>query len=107
MLATVPSKLAKTTSRNFEYFSEDPLLTGEFTKAATLGMHKGGASGTITLQQSADGSFWDDLPNATAVPVPLNDSVTLEDDFLSGRYIRAIYAETTAGNLSLILTQKS
>ena len=33
--------------RNFEYFSEDPLLTGEFTKAATLGMHKGGASGTI------------------------------------------------------------
>ena len=66
-----------------------------------------GASGTITLQQSADGSFWDDLPNATAVPVPLNDSVTFEDDFLSGRYIRAIYAETTAGNLSLILTQKS
>lgn len=33
--------------RNFEYFSEDPFLSGEFTKAATLGIHRGGASSTI------------------------------------------------------------
>ncbi len=66
-----------------------------------------GASGSITLQQSADGIFWDDLINATAVPVPLNDSVTFEDSFFSGRYIRVIYSETTPGDLSLILTEKS
>lgn len=66
-----------------------------------------GASGTITLQQSADGTFWDDLPNSTAIPVPLNDSVTFESWYISGRYVRAIYTETTAGNLSLILTTKN
>lgn len=66
-----------------------------------------GASGNITLQQSADGIFWDDLPNATVAPVPLNDSVTFEDSFFSGRYVRIVYTETTAGNLSIILTEKS
>jgi hypothetical protein len=67
----------------------------------------GGASGTITLQQSADGVFWDDLPNSTSIPVPLDDSVTFESWYISGRYLRAVYTETTAGNLSLILTEKS
>lgn len=33
--------------RNFEYFSEDPLLTGEFSKAAIIGMKKGGSEGTL------------------------------------------------------------
>jgi beta-glucosidase len=33
--------------RNFEYFSEDPFLTGCFAKAATLGLKKGGSTGTI------------------------------------------------------------
>ncbi len=66
-----------------------------------------GASGTITIQQSADSIFWDDLPNATGVSVPLDDSVTFEDSYFSGRYVRVIYTEVTAGNLSLILTEKS
>ena len=66
-----------------------------------------GASGTITLQQSADGVAWDDLPNSTAIPVPLADSVTIESWYLSGRYVRAVYAEATAGNLSLTLTTKN
>jgi hypothetical protein len=66
----------------------------------------GGASGTITLQQSADNVAWDDLPNSTNIPVPLDDSVTFESDYFSGRYIRVVYVEVTAGNLSLILTNK-
>ena len=65
-----------------------------------------GASGEVTLQQSADLIFWDDLPNATDVQVPVDDSVTFEDFFLTGRYLRAVYTETTSGNISMILTQK-
>lgn len=90
---------------------------GSFTTEAIEANHGGtwqvqagasnGASGSITLQQSADGTFWDDLPNSTGVAVPLDDSVTFESDFISGRYLRAVYTETTAGNLSLILTEKS
>ncbi|MGL1890951.1 MAG: glycoside hydrolase family 3 C-terminal domain-containing protein [Spirochaetaceae bacterium] len=33
--------------RNFEYFSEDPFLTGCMAKATTLGLKKGGATGTV------------------------------------------------------------
>jgi len=66
-----------------------------------------GASGTVTLQQSADNVFWDDLADSTDVVVPLNDSHTFERHYFSGRYIRAVYTETTAGNISLILTNKN
>lgn len=33
--------------RNFEYFSEDPYVTGKFASAALKGMHKYGVTGTI------------------------------------------------------------
>ncbi|KHT47040.1 glycoside hydrolase family 3 protein [Vibrio sinaloensis] len=33
--------------RNFEYFSEDPFLTGMMASAQTLGLHQAGVSGTI------------------------------------------------------------
>jgi len=33
--------------RNFEYFSEDPYLTGSMAVAQTKGMHQAGASGTL------------------------------------------------------------
>lgn len=33
--------------RNFEYFSEDPFLTGEMASAELMGLHKSGVTGTI------------------------------------------------------------
>lgn len=33
--------------RNFEYFSEDPLITGVFAKAVTVGIRKGGSNATL------------------------------------------------------------
>ena len=33
--------------RNYEYFSEDPLLSGLFSKASIVGMHKSGTEGTL------------------------------------------------------------
>jgi beta-glucosidase len=33
--------------RNFEYFSEDPLVSGLFSKASILGMRRGGSEGTL------------------------------------------------------------
>lgn len=33
--------------RNFEYFSEDPLITGDFAAAVMKGLRKGGANGTL------------------------------------------------------------
>lgn len=33
--------------RNFEYFSEDPFVTGTFTSATVRGIHKGGATATM------------------------------------------------------------
>ena len=61
----------------------------------------------VTLEQSADGIFWDSLQNAVAVDVPSNDSVTFEDSFFSGRYFRLVYGGgPTTGIISIILTEK-
>ena len=73
-----------------------------------LGLNGTDADGIVTLEQSADGTFWDSLPNAVAVVIPSNDSVTFEDSFFSGRYFRVVYGGgPTTGTISIILTEKS
>lgn len=72
-----------------------------------IGLSGTDADGVVTLEQSADGTFWDSLPNAVAVVVPSNDSVTFEDHFFSGRYFRVVYGGgPTTGTISIILTEK-
>jgi len=73
-----------------------------------IGLSGTDADAVVTLEQSADGTFWDSLQNAVAVDVPSNDSVTFEDHFFSGRYFRVVYgAGPTTGTISIILTEKS
>jgi hypothetical protein len=73
-----------------------------------LGLAGTDVDGIVTLEQSADGTFWDSLPNAVAVAIPSNDSVTFEDHFFSGRYFRVVYGGgPTTGTISIILTEKS
>ena len=72
-----------------------------------IGLTGTDAPATVTLEQSADGVFWDTLPNAVAVVVPSNGSVTFEDAYFSGRYFRVVYAGgPTTGTISIILTEK-
>ena len=64
------------------------------------------SSAKITIQQSSNGVNWDDLPNATDIVVPQNDSVTIQGSYFSGRYMRVIYNHETIsiGSFSTILT---
>ena len=72
-----------------------------------IGLTGTDAVAVVTLEQSADNVFWDSLPNAVAINVPSNDSVTFEDAFFSGRYFRLVYGGgPTSGTISVILTEK-
>jgi hypothetical protein len=63
------------------------------------------ADSTVTVQQSADGTAWDDLANTTNIPI--SSSVTVESNYFSGRYMRVVHNSTsTGGNIKIILTQK-
>ena len=70
-----------------------------------------GANGRVelTLQQSPDSLYWDDLANATEVRLEANQSISFEDTYFSGLYFRIIIRPTTlsSGNIKAILTQKS
>lgn len=72
-----------------------------------IGLAGTDADAVVTLEQSADGNFWDSLQNGVAVDVPSNDSVTFEDSYFSGRYLRLVYGGgPTTGTISIILTEK-
>ena len=63
---------------------------------------------TVTIQQSSDNQMWDDLMNASGIIIPQNDSVTFEDHYFSGRYLRlkVDLGTLTVGKLKTILTEK-
>lgn len=63
----------------------------------------------VTLQQSSDTIMWDDMRNASSVTIAQNGSVTFEDDFFTGRYIRIQVTPTslTNGDIKIILTEKA
>lgn len=57
--------------RNFEYFSEDPYLTGTMAAAVTLGLKRGGSCGTVkhfaANNQEASRSFVDSIVSERAL----------------------------------------
>jgi hypothetical protein len=62
----------------------------------------------ITLQQSSDNVMWDDMRNSTEVTILEDDSITFEDSFFSGRYLRIKVEPKTLSNglIKIILTEK-
>lgn len=73
-----------------------------------IGLFNSNGRCDVTLQQSSDNVMWDDMNNATTVRLNQNDSLTFEDSYITGRYIRIIITPTTLtnGNIKAILTEK-
>ncbi|QSO46568.1 glycoside hydrolase family 3 N-terminal domain-containing protein [Alicyclobacillus mengziensis] len=69
--------------RNFEYFSEDPYVTGKIAAAQLRGMHRAGVTGTIK-------HFSWVVPESVVDPFDDNTVSCIEDDSLTrGELLRS------------------
>lgn len=74
-----------------------------------IGLFNSDGEVEVTLQQSSDNIMWDDMRNASAKTILQDNSITFEDSFFTGRYIRIKVAPTTltTGDIKIILTEKA
>lgn len=74
-----------------------------------IGLFNSDGNGLITLQQSADGTMWDNLRNSLDIEIASNNSKTFEDTFFTGRYVRILWSPTTltTGDIKIIVTKKA
>ncbi len=74
-----------------------------------IGLFNSDGRVNVTIQQSSDAIMWDDMRNATSVRLRRDDSLTFEDFYFTGRYIRVIVEPVSlnSGEIKMILTEKA
>ena len=95
--------------RNFEYFSEDPLLTGEIASAVLSGLHKAGVEGTIKHccgnNQETNRHFLDSVVSERALREIYLEGFRIAVQKGCGKSIMTTYGSVnglwTAGNFDL------
>ena len=74
-----------------------------------IGLFNSDGRANVTIQQSSDTIMWDDMRNASSVRLRRDDSLTFEDFYFTGRYIRVIVEPVSlnSGEIKMILTEKA